>query len=71
MVDSHILKKSRALAGPIVLFEGSPSRLADFKAVIELKLISTAISQSNFLFKTKPFTDTLAHPTFLGLPEQN
>ena len=49
-----------AFTGPIVLFESSPSRSANLKAVAELKFMPAAINQSTLVIKYNPLTDNIA-----------
>ena len=49
-----------------MLFEGSPSKLANLKAVVELKLIPAAINQSTPAVEYSPLTDSLAQFNILA-----
>ena len=56
MIQFHILQKS----GPVVMFEGGTSKSANLKAVVELKFMPAAISQSTSAIEYSPLTDNLA-----------
>ena len=49
-----------AFTGPIVLLEGSPSRSANLKAVVELKFMLAAINQSTPVIEYNLLTDSVA-----------
>ena len=42
------------------MFEGSPSKSANLKAVVQLKLLPAAINQSTLAIEYSPLTDNLA-----------
>ena len=52
--------KGLAFTGPIVLFEGSPSKSANRKADVELKFIPAAINQFTPAIEYSPLTNSLA-----------
>ena len=49
-----------AFTGPIVLLEGSPSKSANLKAVVELKFMLAAINQSTPVIEYNLLTDSVA-----------
>ena len=49
-----------AFTGPIVLLEGSPSKSANLKAVVELKFMLAAINQSTPVIEYNLLTDSIA-----------
>ena len=57
--------KGPAFTGIIVFFEGSPSKSANLKAAVELKLMPAATSQSTPAIEYSPLTDSLAPFTIL------
>ena len=61
MVQSHVLQCS-SFTGPIVLFEGSPSMLANIRAVAELKFFSATTSQPIPSIVYRPLTENLTLP---------
>ena len=60
VVHSHVLQRSGAFTGPMVLFEGSPSRSANREAIVEPKLMPAAINQFTPTIEYNPFTESLA-----------